>query len=263
MRGATNDAGPLRGDAASPSPAPSPAPHDAVHDAVSAIADAPLPDRTEVGPFELPFDGKRNVYYVLPRSRHVPARLLANLHGLCNPPGYACGYWIDAASRAGLLVCPEGNARCGKDGPPTWTQPIQKTDDDLEHAIAAVEAHEPDSLTREGAVLTGFSLGAWSAVGIAKRHPGRWPFLVLVEADVPLDAASLRRAGVRAVGLVAGERGTQIQGEKRTAEKLQREGFAARFWIMRGAGHHYSADIDRIMAEAVAFVTGEGGSETR
>ena len=32
------------------------------------------------------------------------------------------------------------------------------------------------------------------------------------------------------------------------------QGFPARLWVMKGAGHHYSADIDTIMAEAIAFV---------
>jgi hypothetical protein len=50
-----------------------------------------------------------------------------------------------------------------------------------------------------------------------------WPYLVLNEADVALDVAQLRAAGVKAVALLAGE-----------------------------------SDIDALMADAVSFVLAEG-----
>lgn len=217
-------------------------------------APPPLEPRP-IGPYEIPFDGKRNVYYVVPASRKTPARLIANLHGVCNPPGYACGYWVHAASRHGFLICPEGNARCGPDGPPTWKQSFPEFDEDLERAIAAVDAHYPTEIGREGAVLTGFSLGAYAAAHIAQAHPGRWPYLILTEANVPLDAAALRKAGIRAVAMIAGELGSQAAGEKKTVDRLVKQGFRAKYWSMKGAGHHYSADIDTIMSEALEFVT--------
>lgn len=143
----------------------------------------------------------------------------------------------------------------GASGPPTWTGPVGKIDDeDLEKAIAVVAAHHPGEIDRTGAVLTGFSLGATAAVQIARNHPGRWPYLILNEADVALDVAQLRAAGVKAVALLAGEKGAQVAGERRTAERLAKQGFRARLWVMKGAGHHYSADIDTLMAEALAFV---------
>ena len=205
------------------------------------------------GPFEATLEGTRKVYYVVPRMTGR-GRLIANLHGVCNPPGYACGYWVEAASKSGFLVCPEGNSHCGANGPPTWTEPVAKIDADLERAVAVVEGAYPGEVDREGAVLTGFSLGAYSAVQIARNHPGRWPYLILNEADVPLDATQLRAAGVRAVALLAGENGSQVAGERRTAERLAKQGFPARLWVMKGAGHYYSADIDALMAEAIAFV---------
>jgi hypothetical protein len=217
-----------------------------------ASADAARRERPH-GPFEATLEGTRKVYYVVPRGEGN-GRLIANLHGVCNPPGYACGYWVEAASRVGFLVCPEGNSHCGPNGPPTWTEPVAKMDADLEHAIAIVDANHPGEMNREGSVLTGFSMGAYAAVQIARSHPGRWPYLVLNEADVALDAAQLRAAGVRAVALIAGEIGSQVAGERRTAERLAKQGFPARLWVMKGAGHYYSGDIDTIMSEAIAFV---------
>lgn len=224
-----------------------------VVEAAAPVVDAGPTERA-IGPHQLPFLAKRNVYYVVSRSTKTPARLVANLHGVCNPPGYACGYWTESASKVGFLVCPEGNSTCGAGGPPTWTEPHAKMDEDLEKAIAVVDAQHPNEISRDGAILTGFSYGAYAAATIARTHPGRWPYLILTEANVPLDATWLRTAGVKAVALVAGEIGSQIAGERATAQKLQRQGFPARLWVMKGAGHHYSADVDAIMGEALAWV---------
>ena len=101
-------------------------------------------------------------------------------------------------------------------------------------------------------------MGAYAAYQIARAHPGRWPYLILNEANVPLDKAQLEAAGVRAVALIAGERGSQLAGERKTAERLAKQGYPARLWVMKGAGHHYSADIDAIMSEAIAYVLREG-----
>lgn len=240
--------------AAPPPPAPAPV------DAAPPIADASVdvqpapPAEREIGPYELPLEGRRKVYYVVSKSTKTPARLVANLHGVCNPPGYACGHWTESASKVGFLVCPEGNSTCGAGGPPTWTEPAAKMDADLEKAIEIVSAQHPGEVSRDGAVLTGFSLGAYAAAQIARAHPGLWPYLILTEANVPLDAKQLRDAGVKAVALVAGEIGTQVAGERQTAQKLAKQGFPARLWVMKGAAHHYSADVDAIMGEALAWV---------
>jgi hypothetical protein len=81
---------------------------------------------------------------------------------------------------------------------------------------------------------------------------------VLNEADVALDRAELRAAGVKAVALLAGENGSQVAGERRTADRLAKQGFPARLRVMKGAGHDYSADIDTLMTEAIAFVLAAG-----
>jgi hypothetical protein len=217
----------------------------------------------ETGPFGMPFaeKGKRSVFFGTPHGTScdtAPHRLIANLHGVCNPPGYACGYWTGAAADRGFLVCPEGNSTCGPGGPPTWDESFDLMDKDLEHAIDDVDALYPAQMTRDGAVLTGFSRGAYAAPFIAQRHPGRWSYLVLVEADVSLDAAALRRAGIKAVALLAGEWGTQIGGERATVEKLRKQKYPARFWMMPKAGHYYSADIDALMGQAIDWVVQQG-----
>ena len=127
-------------------------------------------------------------------------------------------------------------------------------DGDLERSIAKVEAKHRGSIRRDGAILTGFSRGAYAAPVIARLHPGRWPFLVLIEANVPLTAASLRKSGVRAVALVAGEVGTEIAGERKTAAELEKAGFPVRLIVMPRVAHLYSDDMEQVMANALAFV---------
>jgi hypothetical protein len=173
---------------------------------------------------------------------------------MCNPPGYACGYWLGAGTDEGFMVCPEGNTRCGASGPSSWDESFAAMDKDLEAAIAVVDAAHPGEITREGSILTAFSRGAYAAPVIASMHPGRWPYLILAEADVTLSAAALRAAGVKAVVLLAGEWGTQIKGEKETVKRLQAEKFPALFLTMEKAGHYYSADIDELMRRAITFV---------
>jgi len=255
--------------AASAAPSPDPAPPLAIDASVDDAARDELPPSAhadagprDIGPYTLPFLPNRSIFLSVPSSRATPERLLANLHGLCNPPGYACGYWTRAASEVGFLVCPEGNGRCGAgdNAPPTWTESFDAMGDDLERAIAATEAAFPGEITREGAVLTGFSRGAYAAPFLAARHPGRWPYLVLVEADVTLTVPMLERAKVRAVAMLAGEWGSQLEGSRKTCQTLARQGYPARLFVMPRAGHYYSADIDLQMRQALAFVLAHEGT---
>lgn len=205
----------------------------------------------ETGPFEIPFFGKRTVYYFLPVDRNRPHRLVANLHGMCNPPGYACWWWHEAASKHGTMVCPRGNAECAP-GVSSWNESITKMDEDLERAIAAVDAAHPGEISREGSFLTGFSLGADVSPSIAQGHPGRWPYLILIEATVSLNADTLRKAGVRGVALLAGELGQNVSGQRKIAEALTAKKFPVKTWVMPKAGHWYSQNIDEIMNDAMS-----------
>jgi dipeptidyl aminopeptidase/acylaminoacyl peptidase len=127
-------------------------------------------------------------------------------------------------------------------------------DTDLERSIAIVLARHPRSIRRDGAVLTGYSRGGYAVPFIAGMHPGRWPFLLIIEADATLDPASLRRARVRAVALVAGELGDQIAEMRKTANALVAASFPARLFVMPRTGHLYSGNMEDVMREALAFL---------
>ncbi|MEZ4258878.1 MAG: hypothetical protein R3B36_07405 [Polyangiaceae bacterium] len=213
----------------------------------------------------LPLEGARTTYYV-PGAVASATRLVGHLHGICYPPSYSCGKWAGAASKYGFLVCPTGNATCGDaaNGPPSWEAPswgelVSIMDRDLERAVASVAKRHP-TLSRDDAILTGFSRGAYAAPTIAKMHPGRWPRLVLIEAAVPLSIEGLEKAKVRAVAFVAGEHGPEIEGERKIVAELEARGFPVALFVMPKVAHFYSDDVDDVMARALAFVTRAGAT---
>ena len=81
---------------------------------------------------------------------------------------------------------------------------------------------------------------------------------MIIEADAALSVAGLRRAGVRAVALVAGEYGSQIGGERATVKKLRAQHYPAQTFVMPKAGHYYSANIADIMREAIDWAVANG-----
>lgn len=166
---------------------------------------------------------------------------------------------MSAGTSFGIMVCPTGNARCGDPGigpasweAPSWPELVGIMDHDLEAAIAKVSAKT--AIDREGAVLTGYSRGGFATPVIARRHPGRWPYLVVIEANVPLSVADLKASGVRAIALVAGEQGTELAGMQRTTAALEGAGFPATLVVMRRTGHPYSEDMEYVMRQALEFL---------
>lgn len=260
-RGPTVEPAPVTTTSAPPPPPPPP-----IEDAApaaeieadagvdAAVAWAPPGKAAIDGPHEIPLESGRTIWYARPKDG--PKRLVGHLHGVCGPPVYACGKWIGAGVSVGVMVCPTGNARCGDAsvGPaswdaPSWAELVGIMDRDLEISIARV-----GKIDRAGAILTGYSRGAYAATAIARSHPNRWPFLVLIEADAPLAAAWLRKSGVKAVAMVAGERGEEIKKMRKTVDALSADGYAAKLFVMRGTSHLYSDDMENVMHDALAFV---------
>jgi hypothetical protein len=241
--------------------APQPAIEDAGADADAAEFEIrPLEKEAIDGPHEeLSLDAGRSIWYAAPKDAGA-ARLIGHIHGVCGAPSYACGKWIGAGTAAGVMVCPTGNAKCGDSplGPPSWEAPswlelVGIMDHDLETAITKVGAKRK-TFTREGAILTGYSRGAFAAPAIARAHPNRWRHLVLIEANVQLTTKGLEAAGVKSVALVAGEYGDQIQGMQKTEAALTADGYPAKLFIMKHTSHPYSADMEDVMSAALTYV---------
>lgn len=156
------------------------------------------------------------------------------LHGLCGGPWRGCGALRDAATSQGWLLCPTAPGDCAWGGP-SWSAPPRARDATLSRALRAAGP-------ADGArVLVGFSQGAFTALDIARRSPGRWSALALIGADVRVDASALRRAGVRRVLLAAGRFDGASRAMRATAARLAGEGFDARFLSLGDVGHTPSA----------------------
>lgn len=210
--------------------------------------------RDAIGPHEANMMEGRTVWWAEPR-RKDETRLIAHLHGQCAPPVYSCGQWLDAGAAHGYLVCPTGNEHCTSPiGPAMWDESFALMDQDLERGIAVVSKKTDGGFARDGAVLTGFSRGGWAAIELVRMHPGRWPYLVLIEADVTATLAHLKASKVRALAMIAGEQGTELAGEKKTVEALVQQGYPAKLFVMPKTAHLYSTNIDALMSEALDFV---------
>jgi hypothetical protein len=211
-------------------------------------------EREVIGPFEAPMMPGRTVWYALPRPLDEH-RLVAHIHGQCGGPSYACGNWIDAGTERGFMVCPTGNEHCNSPiGPPMWDESFTLMDQDLERGITVAQGKVDGGISRDDSVLTGFSRGGWAAIDIVRMHPGRWPYLVLVEADVTINKPYLEAAKVRAVAMIAGEWGTELPGEKKSVDDMKAAGYPAELFVMPKTAHLYSTNIDDVMRQALAFV---------
>ncbi len=151
-------------------------------------------------------------------------------------------------------------------GPAMWDESFVLMDQDLERGIQVVSKKEGDGgIDRSDAVMTGFSRGGWAAIEIVRMHPGRWPMLILVEADVTVSKAYLDASKVRALAMIAADHGTELPGERKTVDALKAAGYPAELFVMPDSWHLYSTNIDEIMSKALDFVTAnsrnDGGSQ--
>ncbi len=248
--------------ASSPAPTPSHSssvPSDgsatpAIADAAADVASAGRAERDNVGPHEAVMLPGRNVWWALAKYEDEH-RLVAGLHGQCGGPSYACGSWIDAGTERGFMVCPTGNEHCTSPmGPPSWDESFALMDQDLELGIKIAQKKTDAGFDREGSVLVGFSRGGWAAIDLVRMHPGRWPYLILIEADVTINKAYLDASKVRAVAMVAAELGTELPGEKKSVDQMKAANYPAELFIMPRTWHLYSTNIDEIMRNALDFV---------
>ena len=163
-----------------------------------------------------------------------PRPVVIAFHGICGHPAWHCQAFAAAAEDAWLL-CPRAKMRCSNGGG-TWSNEENAAAIDALVDRAAAE-HPGEMESAENRVLIGFSLGAQPAAAIAQRGAGHYSGLVLMGADVSLDAGLLKRAGVRHVVTASGEydmmRG--VMGE--VAGRLKRAGLDASFLSLGKMGH--------------------------
>lgn len=121
-------------------------------------------------------------------------------------------------------------------------------------ALRAADSLAPGKLDQSrGGTLVGYSNGAYFAVQVAEFEPGKWSGLVLLSMRLDIDAARLRRAGVRRVVFAAGNRDAARASMRALAEKTNAAGLESRFMSLGRVGHEFPSDMSSRMCVAIAW----------
>jgi predicted esterase len=186
-----------------------------------------------------------------------PFPLVLMLHGMCGEPRSVCEHWSEGGRHGSWLVCPRGNVPCGEDF--DWRGDGEEKARHLDAAAASVRARFGALVAPAGDdVLIGFSRGAFVARDVAYARPGRYRGLILIGAALSPDPERLRAAGIARVVLASGDhdgaRPTMIQA----TAKLIRAGVDARFVSTGPIYHQLPANLDEILAPAIAWIRAAG-----
>jgi pimeloyl-ACP methyl ester carboxylesterase len=179
------------------------------------------------------------------------------LHGMCADPREDLEAWGGLAGQYGTVVALAGDTPCGPDKPSgrtSWTSDVEAIDRRIVEALSIVNGSAlAPPLDASEVVLIGESMGAARAEALARKFDQRYRRLVLVGSPQVPSAQNLGRA--RAVATLAGE----LEGQekmKQGARVLEQAGLRTQFWELPGATHgRYGPDGERVMSQAVAFVT--------
>ncbi len=220
-----------------PVPAPAdtaPAVIDAVVDVVDASDDATDASVRTHGRFGATFD-----------PGGAPG-LIVYMHGMGASPEDSCRTFEPAAiANRARLVCPRGNAKKSEGG--AWIGNLADKRYSLDQLMPVRPA---------GGTLMGFSIGAHVALQLALSEPGKWSGLILMNQKMVLTKSDLERAGIQRVVLCAGEYDASYPVLHAEKEKLARAGFPVRFVTLGPVGHHFSADMETRMVDAITWVRG-------
>jgi len=176
------------------------------------------------------------------------------LHGMCALPEWECPVFRAGATADNWLLCAPGPAACAGGGGAMWVGSTKTLLRAVEDPLRALAERHPEQIDTGKRALVGYSLGAPAALRIALAQPGQWSGLMIVNASVEPSAATLRKAGVRRIALVAGDRDRSAPKLKRAATRLKRAGVDAQFFSMGAVGHYFDASSESRMVEALTWL---------
>ena len=199
------------------------------HAVVSRIPDASVIDAAPTAP--PPIERAAGSWGIAVRGGEP--RPIFFFHGMGASPEDSCSFFERAAKARGVLICPR-----------------EPTDFDTSIAQARSLVEVADK-----GILMGFSIGAKTALERALQERGRWTGLFLMAMPLPLDARTLRAAGVRGVALAAGGLDGTFPALAARAKQLERAGYPVRFVSLgKDVGHHFGPNMSSIADDALAWL---------
>jgi predicted esterase len=212
-------------------------------------ASAPAPARS-LG--TLSFPGGEAAYYAPAEDGPRPVTIF--LHGMCATGRLECPVF-SAASRSGWLLCPDGSVGC-QGGGWMWASMAKEAEARLQAATDALRAKEAGRVGAGPMAIVGYSLGAPVALLQAIREPGRYDRLMIVNASVEPAAATMKKAGLKRVALVAGAKDATASKLRAAAQRLVAAGVDARYFVLEGTGHYFDGQSEARMAEPLGWLLG-------
>ena len=190
------------------------------------------------------------VFAYAPASDVAKPTRVVYLHGIHGLAQNGCPWLRGGATEVGWLLCPEANAAL-PNGTFSWGGTAKDQYDVVTHAIRA-SGGEPN----DGDVLVGFSQGGFVAVDLVEKHLGTHRGLVILSADVHIDATTLRGAGVERIVLGAGSLDATYAPLETLARSLDAQGFPARFVSLGRVGHTYVPEDTAVLTDAIVWASG-------
>jgi poly(3-hydroxybutyrate) depolymerase len=221
---------------------------------ISACVSIASAARAAPGPERLDFGAKRPAVYYSSQQNQGKRPVMVMLHGMCALPEYECPVFRAGATAESWLLCAPGPAACAGGGGAMWVGSTKILVQAVESPLRALGDRHAKNIDSTRKALVGYSLGATAALRIALAQPGQWNGLMIVNAGVEPSAATLRKAGVKRIALVAGDRDRSAHKLKRAALRLKRAGIDAQYFSMGAAGHYFDATSESRMVEALTWL---------
>lgn len=207
-------------------------------------------------PRRLEFGGKRPAVYYSSQRDDGRRPMIVMLHGMCALPEYECPAFRAGATADNWLLCPPGPSACSGAGA-MWTGSTKTMLRAIDLPLQAFAERHAERIDTRRKALVGYSLGAPAALRIALAQPGQWSGLMIVNAGVQPSAATLKKAGIRRVALVAGERDRSAHKLRAAATRLKRAGVDAQYFSMGPVGHYFDATSESRLVESLTWL-GQG-----
>ena len=236
-------------------PAPSPDPTTAAPASAPALQPAPPPPAvppSQAAPARverLPVEGDLPASIVRGADGKPPR--IVFLPGVCSNGGAYLYAFPEAARASGGVVAIEGDRPCGGS---TQFRSITSDPAHEEPRIErALRAAGTDVAEDTKIVLVGYSLGATLAENLVRMRPSRYERVVLIGS--PRDPVPARLKSARAVATMSCS--LDVPQRMRSAVKtLGAAGVTARYFELPGCTHGNVTDGDRVLGEALAWLSG-------